>query len=242
MNTPVSEAGSAPAVDTGLTRTARTAGFLYLGMGVAGIAGFLVLRPQLFDPADAAFTLEALTGGEQLARLAIALELVLAGVQALAALWFYRLFRTVDAFSAGMIAVFGLFNSVAFLVSAAAQATALQAALEPIGGQGQHQLMFLLSDNLWSVGGLFFGLWLLPMGVCALKTSWLPRPLGWLVVVGGAGYLVSVFVGQLLPGAELAVGLLTIPATIAEFWMIGCLLYRGFRGVPAVPLAGEGRA
>ena len=105
--------------------------------------------------------------------------------QALAALWFFRLFRPVDAFAAGAIAAFGLVNAVAILVSAACLATALQVALEPVGDAGNAQLLYLVSDNLWIVGGLFFGLWLIPMGWCVLRSGWMPRALGWILVLGG---------------------------------------------------------
>ena len=126
--------------------------------------GFLLVRPELFSSDDAATTLARLVDNPGLARVGIALELGIVLSQALAAIWFFRLFRPVDAFAAGAIAAFGLVNAVAILASAACVATALQVALEPVGDAGNVQFLYLLSDNLWIVGGLFFGLWLIPMG------------------------------------------------------------------------------
>ena len=48
-------------------------------------------------------------------------------------MWFYKLFRSVDAFAAGTLATFGMVNAVAILGSAALLATALAVALDPVG-------------------------------------------------------------------------------------------------------------
>jgi hypothetical protein len=211
-----------------LVRTARIAGLWYLGLAVTGIPGFLIIRPQILDPDNAAATLTQLVENEQLARAGIALELGIVVTQALAALWFYRLFRSVDPFAAGAIAVFGTVNAVVILTSAAFLATALEVALDPIGDPAALvQLMYVVSENLWGVGAVFFGLWLIPMGVCALRSEWMPRPLGWLLVASGVGYVLSAFVLYLVADAGVVVDLLTIPASIGEFWMIGYLLIRG---------------
>ena len=144
--------------------TARTTGLLYLALALTGLVGFLVLRPQVFTD-DAAATVAELVEHESVARLVVALELGVVVAQALVAVWFYRLFRSVDAVAAGALAAFGLVNATAILVSAASLATALGLALDPIGdATGQVHLLVGLSDNLWVAGGLFFGLWLVPMG------------------------------------------------------------------------------
>lgn len=209
-------------------RIARTTGLLYLALGLCGMAGFLLIRPQLFDPADPAATLARLVEYEGLARIGIALELTLVVTQVLAALWFYRLFRPVDRASAGAIAVFATLNGVAFVGSAAFLGAALTVALDPVGADAS-QLMYIVSENFWGVGNLFFGLWLIPMGVAALRSGWTPRPLGWILVGGGVCYLVSAYVNYLAPSAGAISGVLVVPATIGEFWMIGWLLLRGVR-------------
>lgn len=224
------------AVRRPLLRTARITGVLYLALGITGMVGFLLIRPYLYDPADPAATLANLVEHEALARAGVALEMGVVVAQALAALWFYRLFRSVNAFAAGAIAVFGMVNAVAVVGSAAFLATALQLVTDPFGNVAASvQLMYVLSANLWGVGALFFGLWLIPMGWCVLHSGWMPRPLGWTLVVGGAGYLLSAFVTYLLPNADAVSGLLVVPATVGEFWMIGYLLVRGVSRGALVP-------
>ena len=214
--------------------TARTTGLLYLALALTGLVGFLILRPQVFTD-DAAATVAELVEHESVARLVVALELGVVLAQALVALWFYRLFRPVDSVAAGALAAFGLVNATAILVSAASLATALERALDPIGdATGQVQLLIGLSDNLWLAGGLFFGLWLVPMGLLVLRCAGMPRLLGWLLIGGGVGYVLSAFVTTLAPGAQPVADALATTATIGEVWMIGYLLHGGvFRGAAA---------
>lgn len=211
-------------------RDARTTGLLYLAVAVTGGLSFLVIRARIFEEDGPAATLANLLEHETLARAGIGLELGLVIFQALVALWFYRLFRSVSTFTAGAIAVFGLVNAIAVLGSAAFLATALQVALDPVGdASGLPHLMYLISNNFWGVGNLFFGLWLIPMGAVVLGSRWAPRALGWLLVAGGVGFVLSGLLAFLAPDSGPLVDVLVIPATIAEFWMIGWLLYTGWR-------------
>ncbi|WJK36671.1 DUF4386 domain-containing protein [Solwaraspora sp. WMMA2065] len=213
-----------------LVRTARLTGVFYLGLGVTAMLGFLVVRPQLFAASDPAATLGNLVGHDMLARVGVALELGVVVTQALAAVWFYRLFRTADPVAAGSIGAFGLVNAVAIMGSAAMLATAGEVAAEPIGDAATTvQTLYLVSDNLWGVGNLFFGLWLIPMGTSVLRSRWMPQPLGWVLVGGGICYLASGFLRYLAPDARIVADLLVAPATVGEIWMIGYLLTVGVR-------------
>lgn len=203
-----------------MVRTARITGLLYLGLAVSGMLGFLLTRPRLFDAGDPAATLGNLTAQPALTTALVAVELLVVLTQALAAAWFYRLFRATDPVAAAGIGAFGLVNSGIILVSAALLSTAGAIAADPFGDAATTvQTLFLISGELWAVGAVFFGLWLLPMGVCVLRST-MPRALGWLLIAGGVGYLVHAFV-RFEP--------LTIPATAGELWIVGYLLIFGLR-------------
>ena len=222
------------AVTPALVRTARETGLAYLGLAVTGLLGFLLIRNQLFVADDPQATLANLTEHETLARFGIVLELGVVLTQALVAVWFFRLFRSVSSVAAGSIAAFGLVNAAAILTSAGLLAAALDvstdASLAVDGGAAATvQLLYVLSGHLWTVGGIFFGLWLIPMGWLARRSGWMPAPLAWFLMVGGVGYVASAFLGYLLPGAEAAANLITVPATIGELWMVGYLLALGVR-------------
>ena len=217
-----------------MVRTARTTGLLYLGLAITGLLGYLIVRNQLFVADNPEATLANLTQHETLARLGIAVEMGVVITQALVALWFYRLFKSVNTFAAGSITAFGMVNAVAILGSAAMLATALDvsqdASLTVSGGAAATaQLLYVVSGHLWSIGGIFFGLWLIPMGWLARRSGWMPNLLGWLLMIGGVGYVANALLSYLLPTAGPALDLLTTPATIGELWMVGYLCLRGVR-------------
>jgi len=217
-----------------LVRTARTTGLLYLGLAITGLLSYMLVRNQLFVADDPEATLANLTQHESLARLGIVMEMGVVITQALVALWFYRLFKSVNAFAAGSIAAFGLVNAVAILVSSALLATALDvsqdASLTVSGGAAATaQLLYVVSGHLWIIGGIFFGLWLIPMGWLARRSGWMPSLLGWILMIGGVGYVANALLSYLLPDAGLAVDLFTMPATVGELWMVGYLCLRGVR-------------
>jgi hypothetical protein len=204
-----------------LVRTARITGSLYLGLAVSGMLGFLITRPRLFEAGDPAATLANLTDQPGLAAALVVFELLIVLTQALAAAWFYRLFRPGDPVSAIGIGAFGMVNATVILISAALLSSAGNLAADPFGDAANTvQLLFLTSGELWTAGAIFFGLWLIPMGTAVLRTGWMPRALGWVLIAGGVGYVVNAFVGF---------DPLTIPASIGEFWMIGYLLFIGVR-------------
>ncbi|GAB93077.1 DUF4386 domain-containing protein [Gordonia rhizosphera] len=219
--------------------TARATGAWYLGLGITGMVGFLLIRPAIWVDDDAAATLANLTEKEGLARLGLALEMAIVVTQALAAIWFYKLYRSVNHVAGVAVAAFGLVNAVAIMASAVFMASALAVAgdssLAPAGDAAATVgLLHQLSTAAWGIGALFFGLWLIPMGWAAITSGRFPAVLGWILVAGGAGYVLSSFVDYGLVGApSLLVDLLAFPATIGEFWMIGYLLTLGIRSASA---------
>jgi len=232
-------------VQTSLKRTARATGAWYLALGVTGMLGFLVIRPQLFDPDSAQATYANLVDNASLAQAGVALELGIVLTQAALAVWFFKLYRHTQPVAAVAIMVFGMANAAAIMASATFMGTALSVTAEPslggLDGPLATQLLFTLSTNAWAVGNLFFGLWLIPMGWAVLGSGFAPRVLGWVLIAGGVGYVASGVVGFALPDApEAFVSALTLPATVGEFWMIGYLLIFGVRrGAVAAPARAE---
>lgn len=221
-------------------RTARIAGLCYLGLAITGMLGFLLVRPAI-HVADPAATLANLIERGALARLGVALELGIVLTQALAIVWFYKLFRPLNATAANALAWFGLANALLVLVSAAflaaEVAVATDARLAPGGDVvGTTRLLFEFSQTLWSVGTIFFGLWLIPMGYVAAYSGRMPKALGFVLMAGGVGYVLNAILANGLKEAPVWLNsLLTFPAAVGEFWMIGYLLIFGIRPPPAEP-------
>lgn len=229
-------------------RTARVAGLWYLALGITGMLAFFAIRQQLHVPGEPAATLSNLVDRDGLVRVGIAVEMGVVVSQALAAVWFHKLFRRTNPTAAWSLAAFGLVNAIAIMAGAVFLATALAVAGDPglaPGGDAAAtvQLLYELANNSWGMGALFFGLWLIPMGHLARTSGYMPPLLGHILVVGGVGYVLSALVDHGLAGAPAwLVGGLTIPATIGEFWMIGYLLAIGVRAVDgSAPGSGQGR-
>jgi hypothetical protein len=61
-------------------------------------------------------------------------------------------------------------------------------------------------------------------GWLVVRSRWLPRSLGQVLMVGGVGDVLSTFVSYVFADADLVAGLLTVPATIGELWTVGHLI------------------
>ncbi len=214
-----------------LVATARMTGIWYLAMAISGILGFLVFHPQIFDRIDPQKTLTNLIDFSSLARTRLLLEFVIIVSQALTAVWFYKLFKNINEWAAWTVGIWGMINSVVIIISAISMSTAIEIASSSQNVQDKLILIELLGSlisNAWSVGGLFFGLWLIPLGYIITSSKRMPLWLGRTLIAGGIGYLLSTTIKY--SGIEIPFSVyLTVPATIGEFWMIGYLLIFGIR-------------
>ena len=217
---------------TELVKTARTAGVWYLLMAITGILGFVIYHSQIFVAGDPAKTLDNLINLESTARIRLLLEFGIIVSQAFTAVYFYKLFKSINEWAAWTLGIWGMVNSVVILISAISMASAIGIANSSVESiENKVMLIQLLQSvitNSWSVGGLFFGLWLLPMGYIVIKSNRMPIWLGRVIFIGGIGYLISTIVNY--SGVDFAYNdIFTLPATIGEFWMIGYLLIYGIR-------------
>ena len=214
-----------------LVKTARVAGIWYLLLAIFGIVGFMVLHSQVYS-SDPEKTLTNLTESESLSRVRLVFELLLVLSQALAALWFYKLFRSISDWKAWAVGIWGTVNSVVIMISAISMASAIQIANSATQSHEDKivliELLGQLITHSWNVGGLFFGLWLIPMGHIVVVSKRMPVWLGRVLILGGVGYILSTLIYYMGYKPSL-LKLLTIPATVGEFWMIGYLLIYGIR-------------
>ncbi len=216
-------------------RTARLTGIWYLLLALSGMLGFMLYHPKVFIVDDPQATLDNLAKPGA-AQIRLLLELVIIVSQALAAVWFYRLFVERNKWAATALMIWGTVNSVAILVSAIAMSTAIGLAGDTSTAvQDKLPLLHLLIGiitNAWSVGGLFFGLWLIPMGYTITSTRCMPVWLGRVLIIGGAGYLLQTF-GHAAGFKGAYLDFFVIPATIGELWIVGYLLVFGIRPASA---------
>ena len=217
-----------------LVTTARIAGVSYLVLAIAGVVGFLVLHPMVYVSGDPSRTMTNLREHETLARLRLLAEFAIIVSQAVAAVYFFKLFKPINPFASWALAAWGTMNAGVIMISAIAMGGAINIAngvMAPDEKLIVVQIFDQVIKNSWGVGSLFFGLWLFPMGYIVITSQRMPIWLGRVLVLGGAGYIASAFLKY--GGLQASwVDFLTIPATIGEFWMIGYLLIFGIRPQP----------
>lgn len=214
-----------------LVKTARIAGMWYLLMAISGILGFLVFHPQVYVAGDAQATLTNLMDHTSMARMRLLLEIAIVITQALTAVWFYQLFRSLNESAAWAAGVWGTVNAVVIMISAIAMGVAIDVAGSAQAVADTLPLIELLTrfmKHAWGIGGLFFGLWLIPLGYSITSTRRMPIWLGRVLIAGGIGYIVSTILNYAGVASPL-ITYLTLPATIGEFWMIGYLFAFGIR-------------
>lgn len=215
-----------------LIKTARITGMWYLMMAISGILGFMVFHSQIFISGNPEQTLTNLIELESTTRIRLLLEFAIVISQALTAVWFYKLFKDSYEWEAWTLGIWGMVNALAIMISAISIASAIGIANSDISNIEDKVLLIQLFQNIisnaWGIGGLFFGLWLFPMGYIVIKSKIMPIWLGRIIILGGIGYVISTIIHY--SGIEFSFNsYLTLPATIGEFWMIGYLLIFGIR-------------
>ena len=83
-------------------------------------------------------------------------------------------------------------------------------------------LLFLhLHDYGIDIAGIFWGLWLFPMGYLVFKSGFLPRILGILLMIGCVGYLIQSFAAFLFPNFEVNIALFTFWGEVLfPLWLV----------------------
>jgi hypothetical protein len=222
-------------------RLARIAGVLYLIVAIFAAFAYNIATGKVYVPGDAAATAERVMANVGLLRAGVVADLVQATAWILVAMLFHLLLKHVNANQARAMVVFVAVGAAIVYVSNIFPIAALllatgQSDLTAFGAAGSNALVLLLLD-LHHYGivnaSIFFGLWLIPLGLLVFKSGMFPKALGILLAVGGAFYLVGVLAVYLIPesGEAIKTLLINVP-TVAEVWLLGYLLTIGVRSRP----------
>ncbi len=213
---------------------ARTAGVLYLLLAVLGAWAELYVRGSVYVPGDASATVSNLVRHETLFRLGITADILMATVFVLLGLALYRLLHGVHPRAATALLVFVTVGAGSILLNLTFAFQALVVATEPAhaaaGGDALVLVLLDLHRYGYVLGGVFFGLWLLPMGYVAWRSGRFPTVLGVLIIVGGVAWVADPLIVFALPDAPAALRtIVEVPTTVAEFGLMLYLLVRGVR-------------
>ena len=103
-------------------------------------------------------------------------------------------------------------------------------------------MLFLhLHGQGFVAGEIFYGLWLIPLGLLTYRSRFMPRFLGVWLVINGFAYLLLSFTGFLLPQYEDSVSTITFPILLGEVAFLLWLLIMGAKP-PATAVAASSSA
>jgi hypothetical protein len=217
---------------------ARITGVLYL-VGSLGPVFAMVLRSTIVQSGDAAATADHVRASEALIRADIAVGLVSLAAWVFAVAALYRLLRHSGQLAVGAMVITVTAAVAVECLNLVAQQTALLAATSPAYpralGQAGADAAVMLAVDMWRSGallvGLFWGLWLLPLGYLVFRSGAFPRIVGALLIIGGVSYLIVHFVSVLAPDLAGAVSYLLV-GDIGELVFVVWLLAKGIQLPP----------
>jgi hypothetical protein len=146
-------------------------------------------------------------GSGGLWRVGIAVELIGSVAFIFLAILLYRLFKRVNDLQALTMMILALMSVPIGFVGTSFEMMAQSVYSGPdfLSGLDQAQLnglgyMFLsMHSEGTGVESVFWGLWLFPFGLLVMRSGFIPRFLGVLLLIGGTGYVVGSFGPLLLP-------------------------------------------
>src|SRR5262245_10002979 len=222
---------------------ARFAGFLYLLMCVTGMPGLLFIPRALIVNGDALATANHLRAAPNLLRWGIASELFHQVVFAYLALALYDLFRTVNRNAAMQLLLLVAMSVPIMFVNTLNELAALILVgappfLAPFSRSQLDSLAYLflrLHDEGIGVVDVFCSLWLVPFGLLVIRSKFLPRALGLLLLAGATGAMIGAVTSVLPQLSNAVIDKLGQILALGELPIIVWLVFPGARNLEIEP-------
>jgi hypothetical protein len=222
-------------------KQARIAGLLYFLVGITAPIGLVYVPGKLIVSGDATATADRLRASEWLLRVGMGSELFHQVIGIFLVLALYRLFKAVNETLAVHMVVLSLVPVAIMFLNVLNEIAALLlvtgTSYLAVFEQPQRDalaLMFLrLHDRGITVASIFWGLWLFPFAMLVIRSGFIPRVLGFLMMIAGVAYLASAATTLLMPQYAKLVGQYAMILEIGEVPIIFWLLIWGARTRPA---------
>jgi hypothetical protein len=225
-------------------RLAKIAGVLYLFVGIFGGFAEGYVDPKMYVAGNATATADNVMASPGLVRMGVVAHLLDGTFFVFLALALYVLLEHVNKSVARAMLVLVALATGIICLNAVFQLEGLRVATDStyataFGAAGSNALVLLLLD-IQHYGTLsaqvFFGLWLVPLGYLAYRSSLFPKWLGALLILGGACYVVDLLAAFGVPAFGQKIhGFVVIPCAVAEISMVVYLLAVGVRTVEPAP-------
>lgn len=186
---------------------ARKVGLVGLALGPFAVFSLVVAPAALIVSGDAGATAERLRSSDLLLRLTVGAELASATLFLLYALALYRLFRPVHERNATLMVVFVLASVPISFLSVAPEIAASNVAghapflsgFAPAQVDALAYLLLRIHATGVYLAQIFWGLWLFPMALLAIKSGFVPRIVAALLLVAGTAYILHSAAVLLVP-------------------------------------------
>jgi len=220
-----------------IKKSARFAGLLYLVVVLTGPFILIYVPSKLFVSGDAAATARNILAHQSLFRAAIVVGLVSELFFVFVVLALYRLLKGVSESLAAVMAILVLIDAPMAFIGLANQVATLTlvrgADFLSVFTKPQRDALAMLFLNLDKGGTLiseiFWGLWLLPLGLLVYRSRFLPRFLGVWLILNGFAYVVMSCTGLLSPEYLTMVSTWATPLLLGEVAFMLWLLIVGAR-------------
>lgn len=204
---------------------ARIAGLVYLAMVILGVFGLLYVPGQIIVPDDPALTVSHIIESESLLRMGIVSELLTQVVFIFLALALYRVLYIVDRKQALLMVILAIVGIPIAMLNEINPLAALFIAKNPdiVGADRmQDSVMFFLDLQKTgiSIASIFWGLWLLPFGYLVIRSDFLPKILGVLLIVDGTAYVLDFFTALLAPNFGFAFTDFVFGELLIMLWLV----------------------
>jgi hypothetical protein len=228
---------------TPLKRTARVAGLWYLGFTLGPF--YLVYVPsKTIVLNDATATATRILSHETLYRWGLLAETLGMIIFVGLSLALYRLFENVDRHRARQLVALVLVSSAVGVVTAVFSACALLVFRrgDAFTGFDDHtreavgMLLIRIHGQAIGINQMFWGLWLLPFGSLVVKSRFLPRWLGYWLLLDGLAWVVMSVTWCLAPDHSNALFRYFQPVFMAELAAMLWLLIVGAKEKPLEPI------
>ncbi len=225
-------------------KTARLAGLLYLISGIPAPFALLYVPGKLLVRGDAPATADRIRANETLFRLGITTELIASVLFIFVALTLYRLFKPVSQGPAlAMLVLILLSFPISFLNIlndiAALNFAGVGAFSNVLSVFDAHQrdaltyfFLRLHGQGIAVSAQIFWGLWLFPFGICVMRSGFIPRILGILLMVAGCGYVATSLAPMALPQYARSIDQVAKILALGELPIIFWLLIWGAKPQP----------
>jgi hypothetical protein len=225
----------------------RFAGLLYVLVSIPGAFALLYVPNKLIVHGNATATANNIAASETLFRLGIAAQLISQILFMWVALALYDLLKGVNRRHAAVmltlivvsipIALLNELNAIAALILV--RGTDFLSMFDKAQRDALAMLFLNLHSHGFGIAGIFWGLWLVPLGLLVYRSGFLPRILGVLLMANCFSYVVNSFTYLILPQYANIVGRWMMPLGFGELLFMFWLLVMGAK---PKPFAGADRA